>query len=244
MGNLIVGPSPAAVSILGQSGIPMVLAGSGSMGNNGALTLTTALAAIYASAYVYLPANAIVSGSAAGWYYATFSSTTAATVFNNTYSSGTPAVPASPTAFVTTGPGAYTGKSTTQTAYNISIPGNTIGVNGGLRVHLGMTWTNTAASKTTQLVFGGTNFANFAGTTTTSGELMYGFKNRGVAGAQVGLTFSTGVPWTGVSATALVYGSVDTTQPQTLGTNLTNATPATNNMVLEHITLELLPNVP
>lgn len=91
-----------------SSVVPFIYPSSGSMADNGALTLTTALPTTYPHAFVRLPADAISAGSAAGWYYTVFSSTTAATVYNNAYTSGSPAVPASPTAFVTTGPGAYT----------------------------------------------------------------------------------------------------------------------------------------
>ena len=73
---------------LGQSHIPFVLLSSGTMGNNGAISLLSgAVATAYPNAYVYLPALAIAAtgpGSAAGWYYAVFSSTTALTVYNNT----------------------------------------------------------------------------------------------------------------------------------------------------------------
>ena len=49
---------------IGGSTIPLILPSSGSMGNNGALTLTTALDSSYANAFFYMPASAIASGSA------------------------------------------------------------------------------------------------------------------------------------------------------------------------------------
>src|SRR5579859_1785192 len=103
------------------NGIPFIVANTGTMGNNGALTLGTALPSTYANAYVYLPANAISAGSAAGWYFCQFSSTTVGTVFNNTYSSGTPQIPAALVSFATTGPGAYTGVTTQITGPNFTI---------------------------------------------------------------------------------------------------------------------------
>ena len=68
---------------LGQTGIPFVIPSSGTMGNNGALAVTTALDYAYPASYVRLPAGAIQTGSAAGWYYAVWSSASTATVYNN-----------------------------------------------------------------------------------------------------------------------------------------------------------------
>jgi hypothetical protein len=119
-----------------STGIPFIIVSSGSMGNNGALTITGAVASIYPNAYVYLPSGAISSGSAAGYYYAVFSSTTAATVYNNTYTpgSGVPTVPASPTAFSTTGPGAYTQSASPPNPFSVVIPANALSINGKIEI--------------------------------------------------------------------------------------------------------------
>jgi hypothetical protein len=135
-----------------STGIPFVLPSSGTMGNNGALTVTTAVPRQYPSAYVYLPANAISAGSAAGWYYAVFSSTAAATLYNNTYTSGTPVIPASPTAFVTTGSGAYVQTIASNiTGLSIPIPAGTLGVTGSLAMEIHQTNNNSATAKTISL---------------------------------------------------------------------------------------------
>src|SRR6478735_660988 len=113
--------------------VPFIMPTSGSMANNGVLTLSVALPVAVANGYIYLPANAIVAGSAAGWYYATFSTTTAGVVFNNVYTpatDGVPVVPASPTAFVTTGPGAFTAVVTAQDGPTFTLPADTMGPNG------------------------------------------------------------------------------------------------------------------
>lgn len=118
-----------------NNGIPFVLPSSGTIGNNGALSAITATNVAHPHAYVWVPGNAISTGSASGWYYAQFSSTTAATLYNNTYTSGVPTVPASPTAFVTTGPGAYTQFTAADiTAISIPLEANIIGVSGSLDV--------------------------------------------------------------------------------------------------------------
>ena len=115
------------------SSIPMILPSSGSIGNNGALTLATALPNIYTNCYMYFPANAISAGSASGFYYVVMTSTTVGTIYNNTYtvSSGIATAPTTPTAFVTVGSGAYTqNTNTTVYATRITIPANYLGENG------------------------------------------------------------------------------------------------------------------
>lgn len=161
-----------------SNGIPFVIPSSGTMGNNGALSGITAVPVAYPSAYVYLPANAIQAGSAAGWYYAVFSSTTAATIYNNPYTSGVPTIPGSPTAFASTGPGAYT---QTTGAY---IPGpqarlgpSSLGVNGIVRWDVHVTNNNSGGNKYTG-VFGsasiavGTRFMDWASTTATNTQFL------------------------------------------------------------------------
>lgn len=247
-GSVPVGPyllvgGPAS-TVMGSANLPMIVVGSGNMGNNGALTLTTALSRTYASAYVLLPAGAIDTGipAAATWYYATFSSASAATVFNNIYSTGTPVIPASPTAFVSTGPGAYTGSSSAQAAYTLSVAANTLGINGGVRATFTASYTNTASAKTFTLMYGGTTFGSVVPTATTTLGLIWGFKNRGATNSQVNLTIPTQAPF-GNAASNLDYGTIDSTQAQNLTFNITNSTPATNNALLEQITVELLPSV-
>lgn len=119
-----------------QGGIPVILPSSGSIGNNGALTGITALPLKFDSCYMYFPANAISAGSTAGSYYVVMSSTTAGTIYNNTYTSGKPSAPASPTAFVTTGPGAFTQTTGSDIELiNFPLPGGALGKNGSLYVY-------------------------------------------------------------------------------------------------------------
>jgi hypothetical protein len=161
-------------------GVPVIIPSSGSMGNNGAITLTTALPAIYASCYLYLPANAISAGSSAGFYYAVMTSTTVGTVYNNTYTSGTPTIPASPTAFVTTGPGAYTQTTGAELALlEVTIPGGAMGKNGSLMSYPEFVYSNSANTKTLKLYLGATAVITLAPTTTSYNPVRYFFRNRG-----------------------------------------------------------------
>lgn len=227
---------------LGQQTVPLVLVSSGTMGNNGALSAITAVATTYPSAYCYFPAGAIAAGSAAGWYFCQFSGTTAATVFNNTYTSGTPTIPASPTPFVTTGPGAYTQTTGSNiAAYTLSIPGNTIGLNGSIRVMGVRTNSNTSNNKTLTLNYGAYSVGTSAVGTNFDSPFFGGFSNRGATNVQVPL--SSAAMLLTPSATALVYGAIDSTSAQNLVFNLQLNTTATDFIVLESTLVELLPGV-
>lgn len=163
-------PTTQSYQVVG-SGVPFIIANTGTMAANGALTLGTALPTIYANAYVYLPANAIFVGSAAGWYYTQFSSATVGVVYNNTYAAGTqpallPTVSLVP--FVSTGPGAYTGATTAQVGPSFNINSNALGGNGGVaRLTTMVSVNNSAGAKTTAVAINGVTVQSNALTTTT-----------------------------------------------------------------------------
>ncbi len=233
---------------LGQSHIPFVLCSSGSMGNNGALSGIATLPNNYPHAYVYMPAGAISTGSAAGWYYAVFSTQTAATLYNNTYTSGTPAIPASPTAFSTTGPGAFTQTTATAiTAYSLTIAANTIGANGSVQVMASASYLNSATVKWINGYYSsGYRFSVGSFTTTTNAQLIGGFANTGTTSGtidkQVPLNgYAWGAP---TSTSAMSYGEVDSTSNQSLYVTLDLNSAATDWIVLEAINVMLVPGVP
>jgi len=150
-----------------QSAIPFIFtsgtAGASTnqftMGNNGALsTLPTLLTTYGSGAFIYMPANAIFTGSTAGWYWFVPSSTTAGTVYNNRYISGDPklAVPTTLVSFVSTGPGLVTTtNNTTVTAATFTVPGGLMGPNGQLAITYSGSLTNNANFKSPEIQFGG-----------------------------------------------------------------------------------------
>ncbi len=237
------GMTRGLIAAIGQSHIPFVVVSSGTMGNNGALSAITAVAAAYPSAYVYMPSGAIFSGSAAGWYYADFSSTSAATLYNNTYSAGTPQIPASPTAFSTTGPGAYTQTSASNIAsYVLSIPGNTIGSNGSIRISGLVSCNNGSGSKTVATSYGGAQLFTLTGTTTETLGFIAGFANLGVTNAQKMLYSRNGE--FGALVVAPFTTAINSTQAQNLTIYLDLASAATDTITLENIVVEHIPGVP
>jgi hypothetical protein len=88
------------------------------------------------NSYSYFPAGALSTGSAAGWYWTNWSASTVGQAYNNTYTpgtSGTPTVVGSPTAFVSTGPGAFTQTSGSYIQGPTGpYTGNTMGLNGSI----------------------------------------------------------------------------------------------------------------
>lgn len=213
--------------VLLATSIPFVFVSSGTMGNNGALSGITAVSAIYPAAYVYLEANVIAAGVAAGWYYAVFSSTTAATVYNNVYTSGVPAIPASPTPFVTTGPGAYTRTVTVIGGYSITLPANTLGDNGYLDVKQAYTQTNNANNKNGYVRMNGTVVLSVGLFSTASMNLTGLVANAGIKTKQYASTVCSVANYS--LATAL--RSIDTTTSQTVDISFQAAT-ATDTVVL------------
>jgi len=172
-----------------QSAIPMIDGPSGTMGNNGAFTLGTALvsAVAYANAYIQMPAGAIATGipAAATWFFCQMSSATVGVVFNNTYTSGVPAIPTVLSPFATTGPGAYTGVTGAVNAYTIAVPGNTLGPNGTLHYEGGATVNSSGNNKIVAFLFGGTTFHSRTDTAVNTEGFSKRFQNRGVNNIQI-----------------------------------------------------------
>src|SRR5574343_19418 len=152
--------------ILAQGAVPLIIPSSGSIGDNGALSGIAALPTTFTSAFMYFPTHAISGTSTAGWYYVVMSSTTAGTIYNDVYMSGLPAAPATPTAFATTGPGAFTQTAATDIdMLQISIPANLLGATGSVRVDAPFGIADTATQKTVKAKLSSTVFGTVGSTT-------------------------------------------------------------------------------
>jgi hypothetical protein len=229
--------------ILGEAAIPVISVSSGSMGNNGALTAITALPRTIANCYMLFPAGAIAAGvpAAATFYFVQMSSTTAGTVFNNTYSgTGIPTIPASPTAFATTGPGAFTG-NTTEVGVLITIPANGMKLNGSVRAATQFGHTNSAGGKAERIRFGGIAGTQIVGntpTTTVGSFATATVTNCGVQNSQTGYGAfynNNTVAAIGVSVASSVTTNADTTIAFTVAPAV-----ATDNAWIESFAVELL----
>lgn len=225
---------PETLTFLTSSGIPFIKAPSGSMGNNGAVTAMTALPQTYANgAYLYLPAGAVAAGvpAAATWYWFVGSSTTAGTVYNNTYTGETPVRVASPTAFATTGPGAFTGVISAVTAVSLTIPGNLLGKDGVLRAEYSMNENGTGGNKTFATNFGGTDCLSLVNTSQASVMGLCNIRNAGLTNVQTMDGYA--VRSSGSVAGGVATATVATTAAATLLFALTTAV-ATDYLILSN----------
>lgn len=222
---------------VGSNSIPLIGLSTGSVAAGGAISGITALPLAYPAAYCWFPANILAASIAAGWYYCTFSSTTAGTAFLNTYTSGVPTIPGTPTPVVA-GQGAFTGDTGTETALQITIPANALGANGAIRFSVQIHYTSNANTKTFMLKHsgtGGTAYINNGQSSVGQCEYSALITNTGT-GNQVGYVKiqPPGAPAMGAS-----LGTADTTASTTLVTQLQRAV-ATDNIVQLPAVIELV----
>lgn len=217
-----------------RSQIPLIGLSSGSVAANGAISGITALPQIYPRAFCYFPANILATAIAAGWYYCTFSSTTAGVAFLNSWTPGTapPTIPTSPTA-VTDGKGAFTGDTSEQQLI-IPIAAGALGANGQIEVFARSGHTNSAGTKTFRIRFGGAAglaYLQATQTTTIFGHYYSVIGNAGTEATQEGSgwgVISTGTAFGQVTQ----LGTVDTTAATDVRiANVRNT--ATDNAVIE-----------
>jgi len=227
---------------LAVSGIAFGIPSSGSVGNNGALSLTTAFPRIFSNGiYLYFPTGAIYSGSAAGLYWTVMSSTTAGTIYNNVYSPSTTTVPSpvtSRTAFSTTGPGAYSQTTATSIALaSFTIPANLMGTRGELWLSSG--WDTSAT--TTGKMFGAMWAGSAQGLISNASASYYGgnyslaIKNQESATQQY-INFASNGFGSGVLP---VWQTADTTAAQTVVQIAKLSSAATDYVVLETWEIQL-----
>lgn len=145
--------------ILKQWAVPVGIAPSGSIGNNGALTLGTALPSAYPGIWLHFPAGAVSTGSVAGLYWCVMSTTTAGTIYNTVLDPLTqvPYRPASNVPLVTTGPGAYTGVIAVVTVATVIVPGGSMRRNGRVTVQHLRSHNNSAGNKSSDIKWGATS---------------------------------------------------------------------------------------
>jgi len=224
----VVYPYPQQVAV---SGIPFVIPpGDGAAvglqftGSAGAFTLSSAILAnlwnVLKGSWMYLPANFGGSSYPAGWYWAVFSSDTAGILYTDTYTSGTPKRPASPTAFPTN----LTGWLTTTTAEitgptGFVLPGGSMGPNGSLKSYCRI-YGNVTGNKSFRMYVGSTAVMVIVPTILVSNEFLFSVRNQGVENLQVGPRggnrSTVGVNTADGSAATSEFMTIDTSVNQTI----------------------------
>lgn len=182
----------------------------------GAFTLSAAILGsawnVLKGCWCYLPANFGGRTYPAGWYWAVFSSDTAGILYTDTYVSGQPSRPSSPTPFPVNLSGWLN-----QSIVEITGPtgfllrGGAMGKNGSLKQHLRFLG-NITGTKTFRTYVGSTIVFQTSPTTTPNSEQLLSCRNQGVETLQNNsrAAASTGVGASGASVSGFEYTSADT----------------------------------
>lgn len=237
---------PVVNGIYSQSGVPMVAPPSGSVGDNGALTLDTALPANMSGAkcFMYFGEGVLYAGSLAGMYYTVMSSTTVGVVYADRYVSGTPVIPAAPTPIVATGPGAYTQPASTEITFvTVTLKGGTVGDSGRVYVESLNDHNNSAATKTHRAKLKSSWFYSNSVTTSLSARLRGLLQNRGVPDKQIGMTSATGgaINETAALSTSTEQRAVDTSVDQDITLSFVTASDSIGYGILQAYSIEVRP---
>lgn len=164
-------------TILQTGGIPLVAPGSFTANNNGAIVLGTALNTAWPNVFMFFKAGDIAAGvpAADSWLYVTMSTTTAGTAFNNTYTTGIPTIPSSPTAFATTGAGSKTGDTGIETALQLTLPA--LAAMSKISTEIAVQATNNANVKTVTQVLSATTTHTFTANSVGRGAARLAIQN-------------------------------------------------------------------
>jgi hypothetical protein len=235
--------------ILAQTAIPFILAG-GTSTNQFTITATGALSNLptlpitSGNAFIYLPAS-VTGLPAAGWYYSSILSATTAQISTSRYTSGDPllAIPA-----VFTNPAGITAGNYSQTTgsditgLQFTIPGGSLGPNGGLDIGAFVRISDSANSKNMSINLAGTvlwqNNTNVAGNVTS--QSLTRTRNRNSQSSQVNSgSYNGGITnfWN-TSGTIPVYTTVNTATDAVLSIRH-NMAVATDFVVVEMFDVQL-----
>lgn len=205
----------------------------------GAFTLTagvilTNLWNLLKGCWIYLPANFGGSTYSAGWYWAVFSSDTDGILYTDTYVSGIPIRPVSPTPFPVDLTGwqiSTTSEITGPTGF--VLPGGSMGPSGNIKIHARGSG-NLVATKSFRHYLGATAIFTAQPTTNPSYEYLVITANQGSeslqSNARVGASTGVGLN----SATCLVAeaSSIDTSADQAYSVSLQISTTSGSAVLL------------
>jgi len=208
--------------------LPVAKAGAFTGTTNGAITFTTAFAALMPKCWVYYPANSIVASHAAGIYYTEMSSTTGAIVYDNVFTPAGGVNNAEPTVKTAFSGAVIGGAGTTSeiTLFISRCKANSLGLFGKSRLQYAFEGTSSANAKNFRTRINGTLTGNTS-VTTTGGLFAESFvKNMGATDSQ---RYSGALVNTTVNSTPGTL-SVDTTADMDISFTVQSSTSAAENM--------------
>lgn len=133
----------------------------------------------------------------------------------------------------------HTGNTTRTAKFSCTIPANSMGPNGWIRVTFGHSHTSSANAKTVDIKLGGTTFLNLSGfTSTTSARYQYMIFNRNATNSQVGASATQAGGGWGTNTAAVATGAEDTTASKTLEIGVTLANSG-ETITIEYATVEV-----
>lgn len=219
-------------------GIPVILVPNGTVATNGTITVGTALPTTYTSAWVYLPAGAVVGGSA-GLYYCVFSSTTVGQVYT-AYGVATaawqPSIPATLVAAVGSNAAYTTATGADAPLLCFSLSPGVMGLKGAIRADVHAANNNSVGNKILKQKLGAATVNTTTSTTDVVPLQETTVVNRGVAAKQ--LVRTRNFTASAVAATS-AYATVNTAAASTFSITGQLAT-ATDYLVIEAVTYELI----
>jgi hypothetical protein len=230
--ELIAAIQPSTVKNLSVCGIPLgLLPGNGSSaglqftGTRGVFSLSAAIMTnvwnILQGMYCYFPANFGGQTISAGFYWVQMTSDTAGEVFNNTYSTGIPSYQPSPTAFGNLSGWLTQVTSEVTSVTGITVPANSLGLNGILRSLWKQISTSSAGFKTVKLKLGSTSVAAYSASTSfNDSDCESIFQNAGIATRQVNTRTANGMIGGNQTTYSADSTSVDTTSALTISWTL------------------------
>lgn len=232
--------TPQAPSVLGSSAVPLVIQ-QGTVAANGIVTLNQAMPAIYANAWLWLPAGAVVGG-AAGWYFVKFTSTTQGQVYSEYRDAAAvnlqPGIPTRELFAAVGSASAYAVPTNTDIRmFSVPVPGNSMGADGCVLADFEVVVPNNVNTKTSKLSFGTSLIYTSTGllTSQVGSRVFMRIANRGVANVQRVTSPGVGAGVVGSQPTG-----VDTTVDQALSWAVQLGV-ATDYLVLESFKVDLFP---
>lgn len=231
-GTAVVAEVEGLERVVDAWGVPIGLAPSGTMADNGAVTFGTALGATYTGGiWLYYPAGAVAAGvpGSAGFLWTVMASTTVGTVYNSTFDGTSVPGVGTATAFATTGPGAFTGVAAGEiTVATVPIGAADIGTNGHLNVEAGISFNTAAGNKIVRAKLGGTTLSGTTLSTSAFNRSITNTVNLGSAAIQRNEAVYQGSSFSSTTS----YTAVNTANAQNLTITLEKAT-ATNYVIVE-----------